>query len=184
MPDDNPNKDPIVDGGENIEEEITSETAPEEKVPDEPVEEETETVPDKDIVEAMPEEKVPDEPVEEETAPETIPEEPENIEEDVPCEDEDIVNIDNNDSFIETEETVSEETVSEETVPEETVPEETVSEEIIPEETTAEGPRTTAEINAGIEAQEPEETNEDSSNKTIIEGEDGYDYELDFEEDK
>ena len=193
MPDDNPNKDPIVDGGENIEEEIASETvpdenvietAPEEKVPDEPVEEETETVPDKDIVEAIPEEKVPDEPVEEETAPETIPEEPENIEEDVPCEDEDVVNIDNSDSFIETEETVSEETVSEETVSEETVPEETVSEEIIPEETTAEGPRTTAEINAGIEAQEPEETNEDSSNKTIIEGEDGYDYELDFEEDK
>lgn len=178
MPDDNPNKDPIVDGGENIEEEITSETvpdenvietAPEEKVPDEPVEEETETVPDKDIVETIPEEKVPDEPVEEETAPEIIPEEPENIEEDVPCEDEDIVNIDNGNSFIETEETV---------------PEETVPEEIIPEETTAEGPRTTAEINAGIEAQEPEETNEDSSNKTIIEGEDGYDYELDFEEDK
>lgn len=153
MPDDNPNKDPVVDGGEVIEEE----TAPD-------------TVPSENVIETAPEEKLPEEPVEEEKVPETVPEEPEIIEEDVPCEDEDIVNIDNGSSFM----------TSEETAPET----ETVPEEAAPQETTAEGPRTTAEINAGVETQEPEETTEDTSNKTIIEGEDGYDYELDFEEDK
>ena len=110
-----------------------------------------------------PQEEVEDEVVEDYTANETTPAAPTEEQEDTPCEDEDIVNVENQDIV------------------------ETGTE-------TADGPRTTAQINAGVEAQapteEPEErrqevviTYEEPNNATIIEGEGGIDYELDFEED-
>lgn len=110
-----------------------------------------------------PQEEVEDEVVEDYTANETTPAAPTEEQEDTPCEDEDIVNVENQDIV------------------------ETGTE-------TTDGPRTTAQINAGVEAQapteEPEErrqevviTYEEPNNATIIEGEGGIDYELDFEED-
>lgn len=110
-----------------------------------------------------PQEEVEDEVVEDYTVNETTPAAPTEEQEDTPCEDEDIVNVENQDIV------------------------ETGTE-------TTDGPRTTAQINAGVEAQapteEPEErrqevviTYEEPNNATIIEGEGGIDYELDFEED-
>ena len=110
-----------------------------------------------------PQEEVEDEVLEDYTANETTPAAPTEEQEDTPCEDEDIVNVENQDIV------------------------ETGTE-------TTDGPRTTAQINAGVEAQapteEPEErrqevviTYEEPNNATIIEGEGGIDYELDFEED-
>lgn len=110
-----------------------------------------------------PQEEVEDEVVEDFTVNETTPAAPTEEQEDTPCEDEDIVNVENQDIV------------------------ETGTE-------TTDGPRTTAQINAGVEAQapteEPEErrqevviTYEEPNNATIIEGEGGIDYELDFEED-
>lgn len=110
-----------------------------------------------------PQEEVEDEIVEDFTANETTPAAPTEEQEDTPCEDEDFVNVENQD-IVET------------------------------GTKTTDGPRTTAQINAGVEAQapteEPEErrqevviTYEEPNNATIIEGEGGIDYELDFEED-
>ena len=139
-------EDELVEASE-LKDDIEEETSIEENVEEEP---------------SIDEEEVEDEVVEDYTANETTPAASTEEQEDTPCEDEDIVNVENQDIV------------------------ETGTE-------TTDGPRTTAQINAGVEAQapteEPEErrqevviTYEEPNNATIIEGEGGIDYEIDFEE--
>lgn len=167
MPEDGPNEDPAIESAEEIPEEKAEEAKQEIATTTEEQEQETEEVQNsieepeiKTEVAETPEEPVEDqveEPVEEVQAE---PEETEQEEDEVPCENEDFVGIDNSDSITESVDSAS-------------------------EASSSDGPRTTAEINAGVTQQEvEEEPDESEEGKTIIEGEDGYDYELDFEEDK
>ncbi len=164
---DNPNIEPPIQDQETTEE--ITEPKQEETANDiplktqEPEQTTSETNEDKEtiIIDKAPETSN-EEVTTEENEPEKIPDETvDDKTEDIPCEEEDFVKVDNSNSFIETQNDKESGLTSEETNDE-------IKEDNIEQEST-------------MQIQSNESS---SSSTTIIEGEDGYDYELDFEDEE